>query len=125
MRGILVLLAGAAMALSSAAHSLGGWPPLRSALETAGAPQALEQALATGWYFGSVSMLTFGVILILCGLRMKRGDASLVAASRAIAACYVVFGVAAFLTHHFNPHFLAFIIPGLLAGVPVLNLKRQ
>jgi CHASE2 domain-containing sensor protein len=125
VRSISVVLAGAFMVLSSGAHSFLGWPQMEIALDKTTAGPDLIRALATGWYFGSFAMLTFGVILIVCGLRMKRGDHSLAVAARAIAACYLVFGVGAFVTHHFNPHFLAFIVPGLLAGAPVLNLKRR
>ena len=33
-----------------------------------------------------------------------------------------IFGLAAFLTTQFNPHFLLFVATGLLAGLPVMGM---
>ncbi len=121
MKSFLVLLAGALMILSSAAHAFLGWPPLRGELRTAGVAENLIGALAVGWYFGSASMLAFGAIVFRSGLLLRKGDRSGVAPVRMIAACYVVFGLATFLSRNFNPHFLVFVINGLLAGAPLLG----
>jgi hypothetical protein len=125
MRGILVLLAGVLMMLSSVAHALLGWPAMRSDLQKAGAGPDLTAGLAAGWYFGSVAMLTFGVITLICGLRLRRGDSSGALPVQVIGAGYVLFGLVAGLARNFNPHFLAFIVIGLLAGLPALGVRRQ
>ena len=124
MKSILVLSAGALMVLSSAAHAFLGWPPLRGDLKSAGVAESLMGALAVGWYFGSVAMLAFGAITLRSGLLLRRGDRSGVTPVRIIAACYVVFGVITFVSRNFNPHFLVFIVTGLLAGIPVLGKDR-
>jgi len=121
MKSFLVLLAGALMVISSAAHAFLGWPPLRGELRTAGLAGNLIGALAVGWYFGSVSMLAFGAITLRSGRLLRKGDRSGVAPVRMIAASYLIFGLAAFLSRNFNPHFLVFIFTGLLAGIPVLS----
>lgn len=125
MKSILVLAAGALMVLSSFAHGILGWPPLQSELRRAAAGEDLLGALAVGWYFGSVAMLTFGGIVLVSGLRLKRGDRSGVAPVRFIAVCYLLFGLAAFFSRNLNPHFLLFVFTGLLAGIPVLGAGGQ
>ena len=124
MKSILVLLAGALMVLSSAAHAFLGWPLLRDDLKSTGVAENLAGALAVGWYFGSVAMLAFGAITLRSGLLLRRGDRSGMTPVRIIAACYLVFGVVTFVSRNFNPHFLLFVITGLLAGIPVLGRDR-
>jgi len=120
MRAILVMLAGGFMALSSIAHAALGWPAMRSALQEAAAPADLIGSLAAGWLFGSVAMAAFGVVTLICGARLRRDDRSGVAIILVIAAGYLLFGLAAFITHDFNTHFLLFVATGLLAGLPAL-----
>jgi len=124
MRALLVMVAGAVMLLSAGAHAGLGWPVMKSALRDAGAPADLTGALAAGWLFGSVAMAVFGIITLMCGARLKRADRSGVAVIMVIAAGYLLFGLAAFITHDFNPHFLLFVVTGLLAGLPVLGTGK-
>lgn len=121
MRAVLVLAAGALMLLSSVAHGALGWPAMRAELERAGAGDDLTGALSAGWYFGTAAMAAFGVIVVICGLRLRRADRSGTPVVLAVAACYLVFGLWAFLLHDFNPHFLLFVATGLLAGIPALG----
>ena len=124
MKTIPILLAGALMVLSSAAHAFLGWPPLRGDLKSAGVAEDLVGALAVGWYFGSVAMLTLGAITLRSGLMLRGGDHSGVTPVRIIAACYLAFGFVTFVSRNFNPHFLVFIVTGLLAGIPVSGKDR-
>ena len=124
MRAYIVIAAGVIMVLSSAAHGLLGWPAMRTELNKIGAAQDLSHALATGWYFGSVAMLAFGLITILSGLRLKRNDRSGASTLAIIAAGYIVFGTCALVQSGFNTHFLLFILTGVLAGAPLLGGKR-
>lgn len=117
-----VKLAGAAgyvsatvLVLGGLAHALGGWPPMSSALRESGVDADLAGALAVGWFFGSVSMLTFGAIVSVSARRSSRGIGALPGVWL-IAAAYAGFGCAAFLLRHFNPHFLIFIFSGLLVA---------
>ncbi len=123
MRSTVVIVAGIVMLLSSLAHAFAGWPAMRAALGETGAPADLTAALAAGWTFGSVAMATFGVVVVLCGLRLRRGDRSGVATVRVVAAAWFLFGVATFVLRDFNPHFLLFVATGILAGGPVLTRR--
>jgi hypothetical protein len=118
VRGFLIRLAGAFMVLSAVAHAVAGWPPMRLRLERLGADADLVAGLAAGWYFGSVAMAAFGVIVLLAGWRLRRGDESGLAAVRVIAASYVLFGGIALLALGLNPFFLLFVATGLVAAVP-------
>jgi hypothetical protein len=124
MRSVLVLSAGALMVLSSAAHAFLGWPLLRGDLKSAGVAENLVGAMAVGWYFGSVAMLAFGAITLRSEILLRKGDRSGVVPVRMIATCYLIFGLVTFVSRNFNPHFLLFIVTGLLAGVPVLGRDR-
>jgi hypothetical protein len=87
----------------------------------AGISDELLRALAIGWYFGSVAMVVFGVIILLCWRATKTGAASVRAITGSIALAYVAFGSLAFFADSFNPHFIiAFVLPGLMLGVSVV-----
>ena len=125
MRGRIVVAAGIVMVLSSAAHSLMGWPAMRAGLEKAAAPEELVGGLAAGWFFGGMAMLAFGVINVWFGLRLARGDRSGVPAIAVISTAYIVFGLCGYVLRDFNSHFLFFMLTGVLAGAPLIALKRQ
>ncbi|HXI03328.1 MAG TPA: hypothetical protein VNI57_09140 [Candidatus Saccharimonadales bacterium] len=124
MRGWILVLAGTLMLLSAAAHAGLGWPLMSHGLAEAGAPPDLTRGLATGWLWGSVSMACFGVILVLYGLRWRRGDRSGAVPILVVAAGYTVFGAVA-LALSASPHFLLFIATGLLAGLPVIGGQKS
>ena len=107
------------MLLSSIEHACVGWPSVREALQAAGGnPAELIGGLAAGWSFGTASMATFGAIVLSAGARLRRGDSAAIGSVRWIAACYLVFGLAAFVLRDFAPHFLLFVGTGVLAGIP-------
>jgi hypothetical protein len=64
LRTILVVAAGLVLIASSAAHSLLGWPRLLARLTAENAPLDLISALAMGWHFAGVAMLTLGLLAI-------------------------------------------------------------
>ncbi len=117
MRGVVVMVTGVIVILSSAAHSALGWPEIRRGLTELRVDEDLAGAIAAGWYFGSAAMAAFGLMLIAFGMRLRRGDASALLPVRIIAACYLVFGLAALIIRK-NPHFLLFVATGLMAGLP-------
>jgi hypothetical protein len=121
MRPILALIAGALMLLSSLMHGLLGWPVMRGELAKVGASAELVGLLAAGWLLGSAAMVAFGAIVIVAALRLRRGDRSGVFALRAIAACYLLFGTAAFVAQGFEPFFLNFVVIGALAAAPAFG----
>ena len=114
------MVAGSLMLLSAAAHAGLGWPSLRPPLESAGVASDVTDALAIGWYWGSAAMAAFGVITLVSGWKLWRGDMSLVPALLAVAGCYLLFGAVAFVRADFNPRFLLFVATGLQAGAPAL-----
>jgi hypothetical protein len=119
IRAALLTVAGLVMLLSAAAHGMLGWPAMSQGLADAGAPADLAGGLAAGWYWGSVAMIAFGLIVLAAALRVRRGDPSLNAPVLMIAVCYVMFGLAAFVARHNEPFFFLFVATGLLAGLPV------
>jgi hypothetical protein len=110
------LVAGALLLASSLAHAFAGWPALTSALDGSGVAADLQGALAVGWFWGSASMAAFGLIVTIYASRRLRGDHPPVLPIRLIAVTYLLFGAAAFLARDFNPHFLLFVVSGLLVG---------
>lgn len=89
---------------------------MRAALDDAGAGAPLVGALAAGWLFGSVSMLAFGCIVLSDGLDAARGRPVATRPLWIIAAAYLLFGIAALVARGANPHFLLFVVTGLLVG---------
>ena len=108
----LGVVAGILLLASAAAHAFLGWPAMASALGNIGASAALVGALAVGWYFGSVAMLVFALIVLQIAIR--NADACPV---RFVALGYLVFGLAAWLARDFNPHFLLFVGIGVLLAL--------
>jgi hypothetical protein len=116
-RLILGLVAGALMIVSSAAHSLLGWKQLKAALAEARTPDDLIQALGFGWQFAGVSMLAFGFIVMAVFRHRLQGAAVSLTPAMVIGTTYVVFGVGALAVSRFDPFFLVFVVPGVMALV--------
>jgi O-antigen/teichoic acid export membrane protein len=125
MRNIVVITAGILMLLASVAHGLLGWPALRAELVNEHASPELISGLAAGWLWGSACMLTFGAIVTISGVQMRRGNNSGALAARAIALCFLAFGLLAFVLEGFDPHFLIFVVLGLLAAASFLRRSRS
>lgn len=124
MRVVVLRIAGAFMIVSAAAHGAGGGPQVRAEMAAAGAPADLIAGVTAGWHFGTAAMAAFGIILLVAATRLRRGDRSGMVPALAVAACYLVFGFAAFLLSGFKPFFLMFVATGLLAGAPWIGLPR-
>lgn len=110
-------LSGAVLVLGGLAHAFMGWPPLHTALAEAGVDRGLVGALAVGWYFGSVSMLTFGAIVLVSVRHTRPGTGGGFSAPWLISAAYIGFGIAAYVLRDFNRHFLIFVLSGLLVAL--------
>jgi hypothetical protein len=109
LRVALGLVVGVVLLASALAHAFLGWPAMSAALAEIGAGEELVGALAVGWYFGSVAMLVFGLMVFRIAARRADPDPA-----RFIAVGYLVFGGTAWLVRDHNPHFLLFIATGLL-----------
>ncbi|HKP74989.1 MAG TPA: hypothetical protein VJT67_05565 [Longimicrobiaceae bacterium] len=116
LRSILGIVAGVLMVLSSALHSFGGWPAMRTSLAKVNAPADLVQGVGIGWNWGGVAILTFGCIVLVTFVRALRGENVDLLPARIIAVAYTLFGAAAVLMTD-NPFFVVFIVPGALLGM--------
>jgi hypothetical protein len=101
---------------SACAHGFLGWPLFRGRLQTAGVEPDVVAALAAGWYSGSASMLAFGGIVLQQAVRQPTGMAVQPGPLWVVAAAYLAFGSLAFVLRDLNPHFLAFVVTGVLVG---------
>ncbi|MGH9750292.1 MAG: hypothetical protein ACRD5D_04720 [Candidatus Polarisedimenticolia bacterium] len=122
----LIFAVGLFLLLSAGAHAFLGWPMNRRALIAAGAGADLIRPLAIGWNFGGAAMAAFGLILLAAWRRIRAGQGAAVGGViGVIAAAYLVFGGAALVYTDFNPHFLLFVVPGLLlaAGLWLLRVR--
>jgi uncharacterized membrane protein YhaH (DUF805 family) len=114
MRAGLGVAAGIILLLSSAAHTLLGWPGLRSQLAAIAAPPDLVLGLTIGWYFGGLAMLVFGVIVTTLFVRRFRGERVPAFAALAIGVPYLLFGVWGLAATR-DPFFFAiFVVPAVL-----------
>ncbi len=116
VRAVLGFIASLLLIASAFAHAVLGWPPFQSTLEQAGVDADVTAALEVGWYFGSVAMLAFGAIVFLAALRAIRGQRAATGSLWIIGASYTVYGLVAYVARDFNPHFLLFVVTGLLVA---------
>lgn len=121
----LGILTALLLVASAAAHAFLGWPAFRGPLAAAQVDADVVAALSIGWYFGSVSMLGFGVIVLHQALRRRAGRPVQPGPLWAIAVLYLGFGTTAFLARGLNPHFLLFAVTGLLVGLFALLAGRD
>ena len=109
----LVGVTSALIFLSAFAHAFLGWPELQRAL--AGRVDAdVVSAMGIGWHFGSVAMATFGLLGLTSFLQMRKGRVGAHWTPLLIGAAYTLFGLGALLHRGLVPHFLFFIVLGLL-----------
>ncbi|HEV7839808.1 MAG TPA: hypothetical protein VGO75_17185 [Gemmatimonadaceae bacterium] len=113
VRNVIGIIAGSIFILSSAAHSLLGWPSLREKLAAATAPADLTTALMIGWHFAGLAMLVFGIIVIGSFAHAIRGESVSFTTCVVIGLAYTLYGVWALAVVR-DPFFLIFIVPGLL-----------
>lgn len=113
---LLGTLGGLLLVISSGAHAFLGWPPLGRDLSAGGIEAGVVRAVSTGWYFGSVAMLALGLLVLWMVGRARRGLAGGTGGAWIIAAAYGGFGAVAFVAQDLNPHFILFIVNGLLIG---------
>ncbi len=115
-RAVLGFLAALLLIASAFAHAVVGWPPFQSILEQAGIDADVTAALEVGWYFGSLAMLAFGAIVFLAAVRAIRGERAANGSLWIIGVAYTVYGLVVYVARDFNPHFLLFVVTGLLVA---------
>lgn len=123
-QNVLGLLAGAILALSSAAHSVLGWKQMQSSLAATNAPADLVQGLRIGWLFGGVAILTFGCIALAVFSNRLRGRTAPLLPTALIALSYLWFGAWALVTSG-NPFFYIFIVPGAMLAIASIPVRGK
>jgi hypothetical protein len=121
LRSALGLLSGVLLILSSAAHSLMGWPALHTQLAATTAPADLVTGLALGWHFGGAAQLAMGIVVLHIFLGRLRALARSRFPAQVIGAMYLAFGCYAWVIAR-NPFFIGvFVVPGILLLVASLG----
>jgi hypothetical protein len=125
IRAIAALVAGCLLVLSSMAHAFLGWPAVLAELNEINASAEFISGLRAGWLFGSTSMLAFGLIVLVYAVQLWRGKDAERKPSAIIAVCYLIFGIGAFFTTNFDPHFIGFIVIGLIVGFASTGIGKR
>ena len=121
----LTLVAAVIIVLSSGAHSLLGWPGLRTQLATANAPAALVDGLAMGWHFGGLMMLVIGLaVLWLVGIA-REGTINVWLPLFVIGLAYELFAIGCAVLLGFDPFLFIFLIPGSLLSCAAAMLMAR
>jgi len=123
MKSILILLSGVLCVGGGLLHGSGFWVIHREFAKT-GATGELAEIVDLAWVFMSMGFLTFGAILITCGLQMRRKNYGGRAFAGWAAASLTLFSGWAMIRFGFNWHFLYFLIVGVLAGYACVPDKQ-
>jgi len=115
MKSIIMMVCGAFCMFGGIMHSVAGLPALKSELANTNVPAQLAKEIGIFWVFMGAAMVTFGLILLTCGLRMRKKNYSGSAMALWVAACLILYDGGAMVWYgKFEPHFFAFIVVGLL-----------
>jgi len=113
----LASVAAAILVLSSAAHSLVGWPALRAKMATANVPADLVGGLGMGWHFAGLSMLVLGLLVFWLLAADRRGAANVALPLQLIGGAYELFTIGCFALLGWDPFLLTFFVPGTLLSI--------
>ena len=121
---VAAVVSGILMILGGIAHGLAGWPAMAKALSEQGIDSDLAGALAVGWSFGSIAMLSMGVTVLLSLRALRRGVRDALGIALTAGLAYVVFGLGAFAYRFPNPHFLFFVAVGIVLCLSLVGCSR-
>ena len=122
----LTLVAAVIVLLSSGAHSLLGWPGLRTQLAAANAPAALVDGLAMGWHFGGLMMLVTGIVIIWLVKIARDGRINVWLPLFVIGIAYELFAIGCAVLLGFDPFLFVFLVPGaLLSCAAAMMMARR
>jgi hypothetical protein len=117
----LAILAAVILVLSSATHSLLGWPALRARLADA----ELVSGLAMGWHFAGLAMLVLGILVLWLLAAARRGVVDIVLPLQIIGGAYELFTIGCFAILGWDPFLLTFFVPGTLLSGAAALMRRQ
>jgi hypothetical protein len=121
----LAIVAAVILVLSSAAHSLLGWPALRARLADANVPGELVSGLAMGWHFAGLAMLVLGILVLWLLAASRRRAVDIVLPLQIIGGAYELFTIGCFALLGWDPFLLTFFVPGTLLSGAAALLRRQ
>lgn len=121
----LLLVTGILLVSSAAAHGFLGWPAIRDGLVQTQASNDLTRAIGIGWLYGSAAMLAFGVLVLQAWRWARAGQPAASGVAGWIGLLYLGFGTWAYVSSGLNPHFFAFIVPGVLLGMGWVGLRDK
>ncbi len=113
-RALTAGLVGTLMLASAGAHGVLGWPVLRAELAATTAPPDLVRGLALGWWFGSVAMAAFALIVLHGAWLGWRGQSSSAVPALVIGVAYVAFGAAAITLAGVSAPMMSFVVLGVV-----------
>lgn len=116
MKSILMLVSGVLCVAGGLLHA-SGFRVIHGEIAKANVTGDLANAVDLAWVFMSMGFLSFGAILITCGLQMRKKNYGGRAAACWVAACLTLFSGGAMMHFGFNTHFLYFLIVGVLAAI--------
>jgi len=115
MKSILMLIGGGLCIAGGLLHGSGFWV-IHGEFAKAGVTGDLAEIGDLAWVFMSMGFLTFGAILVTCGIQMRRKNYGGRAFAGWAAASLTLFSGWAMIRFGFNWHFLYFLIVGLLTA---------
>ena len=124
----LTLVAAVIMILSSGAHSLLGWPGLRTQLASTNASAALVSGLAMGWHFGGLMMLVIGGVVVWLVAIARDGATGVWLPLFVIGLAYELFAIGCAVLLGFDPFLFVFLVPGALlscAAAMLMSRRRE
>lgn len=119
MKSILMLVSGVLCIAGGLLHA-SGFRMIHAEAAKAGVTGELAEVVDLAWVFMSMGFLTFGAILVTCGLQMRKRNYGGRSLAGWAAAGLTLFSVWAMIRFGFNFHFLYFLVVGMLAGLACL-----
>jgi hypothetical protein len=117
IRGIFLLVGGAAILASAVLHGVINVPHLRQEMVEIGMRPSLLGAISLVLYFSVVAMFAFAALVFSGAASLLRGGVPQLVPLWLIAGSYLVFGLAAFVKIGPNVHFLGYALMGLLVAM--------
>ena len=115
MKSILMMVGGVLCVAGGLLHG-SGFPVIHGEIAKANVIGNLAEVVDLAWVFMSMGFVTFGAILITCGLQMRRKNYGGRAMAGWAAGCLTLFSAGAMIRFGFDSHFLYFLIVGVVAA---------